>query len=124
MITYTTAIPPPIHQHYSSRMLSTPVFRQDAEYIKRYADWIMSQLKGKYRKFPGTLQKLNQKYQTFMELYERAKTQERESEDKSDITTKDMFYGIELPDQDDRRVFERLRHRKKTSLRYRKNHAL
>lgn len=124
MITYTTTIPPPIHQYFSSRMLSTPVFRQDAEYIKRYADWVMSQLKGKYRKFPGTLHKLNQQYQTFMELYERAKTQERESEEKLYIKTKDMFYGIELPNQDDRRVFERLLHRKKTSLRYRKNNAV
>jgi hypothetical protein len=105
----TKLIPPPISQYFNANILSTPYFRFDADYLLKIAKMIYKKiLSSKYRKFPATIHELKKQYTVFMDLYERAKIQERETEKEEFIKARMLFYRTRLSKQDDRSIFRRL----------------
>jgi hypothetical protein len=120
MITVTSNLPPPISQYFNRYLLSTLMFKHDAEYLKQIGDALEYDINSsKYRKFPSTINKLKMMHQTFMELYERAKTQEGINEKEKGSKTGIFFYRIKLPKPNDRAISERL-----DEKRYRFQHKL
>jgi hypothetical protein len=107
-----THYPPPIIQSFNSDLLSTPMikFRDDADMVLPLAQFLEKKIKSrKHRKFLQTIQRLEKKHQNFMELYERAKTKERDIEKEVFIKAKSVFYRIRLHNQSDESIFRRLR---------------
>lgn len=121
-----SSMPPLIDMKFTPNLLSTPIFRFDAEYLKKINDWLEKKIHShEFRNHPGSIKKLKQKQQQFMELYDCAKIREREAEKEAYIKAKSLFYRTRLPKQDDRAIFDRLVDRIKTSeFMLRKNNAV
>ena len=112
----TTTHFPPLPITFSRDLLSTPIFRFDAEYLRKIGDWLLEKIdSAKFHKFPSTIVKLKKKHQQFMELYERAKIEEGKTEGKKFIKSKSPFYRPRLSDKNEQRAFEKLDYRRKTS---------
>ena len=120
--TYTC---PDIDSFFNRILLSTPMFQPDAEYLRQFADWLERKINSReFRKFPGTLKRLMQQHELLMEMYERAKTQEKQKEGEMSFKTQKLFYRIKLPRKDDRDIFERLVRKRNTSMCCRRNYDI
>lgn len=107
---------PAIKIKFDPNLLSVPTFGYNAEYLYRISAFLQKKIdSSEFSKFPATIEKLKQKQQQFMELYEWAKTQERENETKTHIKTQWIGYRPRLANKNDQRVFERLSDRAGTS---------
>ena len=111
-----TNIIPPIMQTFNPHLLSTPYFKFDAEYLHKIAQYLQKRIQNpKYRKFPTTLKDLEKQHKIFMDLYERAKIQEREIEEERFVKAKMPFYRTRLPKQNDGAIFRRLENKARFS---------
>lgn len=107
---------PPIPIKFDPNLLSTPTFGYSAEDLYRIGDFLQKKIdSAEFRKFPATIEKLKQKKQHFMELYEWAKNQERENKTKTCLKTQWFGYRPRLTNKDDQRIFDRLSDRASTS---------
>ena len=122
MVLYVDELIPQIPMKFSPDLLSSPYPRYDAERLKTIADWIQKNVQGRdFTKNIRTRNKIYFKYLEFLEIYERAKTEEGKVKGKTFIKTNRMFYRPRLSNRDDQAVFERLENRRKTSERDRGN---
>ena len=109
MIITTCILPPEINQRYNRSLLSTPIFRFDADYLLKMANKIYKQIvKGQFKSFSKRKRELILMYNYFMELYGRAKIEEGKNKEKTNGKTSMFFYRTRLPKQDDRTIFNRL----------------
>lgn len=121
----TTLHFPPIPMKFDPNLLSTPIFRYDADYLLKIAQWLEEKiLSPEFRKMPETVGKLIIKHQQIMELYERAKIEEREAKEKTHLKAQAPFYRPKLSNRNNQRLFERLDDRRKTSVFDRKNNTI
>ena len=112
MITVTTSLPAPILQSFNRMLLSTPMFKHDAEYLGQIAEALEMVINSnKFKKFPSTVEKLKKKYEKFMEIYERTKAEERNMQEKTGRKAHVPFYRIELSNPNDRKISDRLDNR-------------
>lgn len=124
MITTISHIPP-MPMKFNPHLLSSPIFKYDAEYLLKIADFLKKKVNSsEFHKFPATIVKLKIQHQQFMELYERAKIKEREVKEKAFVKANAPFYRPRLANKNDQRVFERLDDRRKTSEHDRRNSNL
>lgn len=118
----TTSICPMIPINFDRNLLSIPIFKFDSEYLLEIAQWLENKLLNReFHKYPSTIVKIRQQIKQFMELYERAKDEEREAEGKTFIKAKEAFYRPRLSNRNGQRAFEELDNRRKTSKYDRKN---
>lgn len=120
MITGTTSFPPPIIKSFNRMLLSTHIFKHDAEYLGQIAEALeMAINSNKFKKFPSTVEKLKKKYEKFMEIYERTKVEERNMQEKKGSKAHAPFYRIKLSNPNDRKISDRLDERR---LRFQRKH--
>lgn len=126
MITPTYSITPPIIQYFNRNLLCAPIIVQDSQYIKSFLDILEININSKkFKKFPSTLERLKKEHKKLMELYERAKIEEGNIQEKKKGKTGMPFYRIELSDQNDRKIQEGLkRKRLRNIFKRRKNHEI
>lgn len=119
MNTITTSIlPPSIQQDLDLNLLSKPKWRFDAEYLRKIAQWIEKRIdRAEFKRCVKTRNDIYLKYMQFMELYEQAKTKEKESKEKTSRKISWPFYRPRLPNKNDQRIYQRLNDRRKTSER-------
>src|SRR5580765_5864203 len=87
----TQIAPMPIQ--FNPHLLSLPTWGFSTKNLIKISDFLQKKIdSAKFNKFPATIKKLKQKQQQFMELYERAKTKERETKEKTCIKTNAPFY--------------------------------
>jgi hypothetical protein len=116
-MTITTQCVPPIPMTYNRDLLSTPIPRSDADRIHELSAMLLKRIESdEFKRFPSTLKKLQQQHQQFMELYERAKTEERKVKEKAFVKTYAPFYRPRLNNKNDQRLFERLEDRRRMSV--------
>jgi len=107
---------PLIKVNYNPNLLSTPIFIFNAEYLLKIVQWLEKKLlSNEFHKYPATVVKIRLKIKHFMELYERAKDEERQTKEKTFIKANAPFYRPRLSDRNDQRTFEKLNDRRKTS---------
>jgi hypothetical protein len=119
---------PHIPMKFDRNLLSTPIWRYDAEKIHQLSAMLLKNILGaEFKRFPSTIKKLQQQQQQFMELYERAKTKEREGEEEKTNKTHTPFYRTRLASKADRAIHERLereKHLLDANRKPRKNHEI
>lgn len=107
---------PPMPMKFDPNLLSMPAFGFRAEYLYQISAFLQKKIdSAEFRKFPATIQKLKQKQQQFMELYERAKIKEEQAKTKTRLKTQWLGYRPRLANKNDQRVFDRLNNRAETS---------
>lgn len=116
---------PPMPMKFDPNLLSMPTFGFRAEYLYQISDFLQKKIdSAEFRKFPKTLERLKNKQEHFMELYERAKIKEREAKGKAFIKANAPFYRPRLIKKDDNRLFERLDKRRASSNKNGANNAV
>ena len=125
MIT-TTQMPPLLSMCLNPDLLSMPIFRHDAEELRKIADWLEKKIIcNEFKKHPTKRILLMVKHaKEFMELYERAKIQEREAKEKTFVKANAPFYRPRFANRNDQRLFERLDERRNAFSHLRKNISL
>ena len=125
MITSTTVSCPPVLMGFNPNLLSMPIFGYNSEYLYEISVFIQKKIdSSEFCKFPKTIENLKNKKEYFMELYERAKTQERENKTKTHIKAKRLGYRPRLANRNDQSLFERLSDRAQTSKHDRRNNEI
>jgi hypothetical protein len=116
---------PPMPVKFSKDLLSTPTFGYNAEYLRQIGDFLLRKIHSAgLKKHPTRRILLMVKHKEFMELYERAKTQERENKNKTCLKTQWLGYRPRLAKKNDQRVFDRLSDRAETSKRDRRRNEI
>lgn len=105
--------PPRLQQSFNRFLLTTPmpIFRETSKDLKRILTFIEHRLWKKLGSCPGKQKKCEELKSQFMELYERAKTKEKELEAKTEHHTQRPFYSIGSIGEKDEKVFRRLTYR-------------
>lgn len=112
---------PPIPIKFSKDLLSMPAFGYSADYLYQISAFLQKKIdSAEFRKFPKTLERLKNKQEHFMELYERAKIEEGNNKTKTCRKTQWFGYRPRLANRNDQRLFERLSDRAETSKRDRR----
>lgn len=108
-----TSLPPQVKQFYDSILLSKPTskFYDDSELLWRVYTYIKLKLSKKSKYHPNSEIKYNQLEKEFLELYERAKTKEKDYERETGNQGQKFFYYIIITDRSHSKIFERLRSR-------------
>ena len=113
---------PSMPMKFDPHLLSMPTFGYNAEYLYQISAFLQKKIdSAEFRKFPKTLERLKNKQENFMELYERAKIEERNNKEKTCRKTQWFGYRPRLSNKNDQRVFERLSDRAETSKRDRRH---
>ena len=108
---------PPMPMKFDPNLLSMPTFGFRAEYLYQISDFLQKKIdSAEFRKFPKTLERLKNKQEYFMELYERAKIEEGKAKEKKGLKTAWFGYRPRLANRNDQRLFERLSNRRETSV--------
>ena len=112
---------PSIQFKFNPNILSTPTLLFNIEKLKKIADWLLKTInRNEFRKHPNMIKLLNIKYQQFMDLYERAKIEERNSQEKKYIKAHNLFYRPRFTNRNKQYLFDRLEDRRRISFRDRK----
>jgi len=110
---------------FNPNLLSMPIFGYNSDYLYEISQFILKKMHfGGSKKHPQKMKQLMNKYNLFMELYERAKTQERENKGKTSLKTQWFGYRPRLANRNDQRIFERLNNRTETSKLHRRNNEI
>jgi len=124
MIT-STVCAPDIANLIDPNLLSIPMFRHDAEYILKIANYLLLKIVNrKFRKFPKRVEKLLEDHARLMELYGRAKDKEGQIKDEKGVKTRMPFYRFELPNRVDQSIFKRLERKRADSIHDRQHYAI
>lgn len=124
MITVQNTLPL-IHLKYNKNLLSVPTCVFSSENLIKISDWLLEKIeRDEFKKFPATLVKLKQQHKQFMELYELCKIKEKEAKGKPFIKANSLFYRPRLGNKHDELLFERLEHRRKTSISDRRSNEI
>lgn len=111
---------PQIEMKLNPKLLSTPTWGFDADYLHKIAWWILGKIgRSEFKNMPNTKSDLRFKYHKFMELYDQAKTKEKESKGKATRKSFQIFYRPRFDNESDEYLFRRLDNRRKTSERMR-----
>lgn len=114
MTIYTRFTPFPFS--INPNLLSIAIFRYDADYLLKIAQWLEKKLlSAKFRTRPTRQILLMVKLKEFKELYVRAKDAEREAQGKAFIKANAPFYRPRLRNRNAQRAFEELDNRRKIS---------
>lgn len=113
MITNTEILPPQILSYFNNYLLSTPMAKlyDDSETLLKIYEKIISKLSKKTVKDTVRAEKFNILKLEFMELYERAKTKEKELEEKTGIHCGQPFYRFRETDKRNKGLFNKFRRR-------------
>ena len=107
----STSLPSEIIQHFSRMLLTTPCkMGQDSSTLWEVYIYIKHRLLKRANHDPITKARCKQLEETFLDLYERAKTKEKNKDEASKNKTQVPLYYIECPDKRDETIFERLRY--------------
>lgn len=107
---------PPIPVTFNPHLLSMPSIGFSAEKLHKIAEFLKKKVNSpEFKKFPKTRERLENKQQHFMELYERAKIEEGKAKEKTCLKTQWFGYRPRLANRHDQRLFERLDDRAYTS---------
>lgn len=100
-------------------------FGYKADYLYEISAFLQKKIdSAEFRKFPKTLERLKNKQEHFMELYERAKIEEGNNKTKTCRKTQWLGYRPRLANKNDQRVFDRLSNRSETSRNDRRNNKV
>jgi hypothetical protein len=107
---------------FDPHLLSFPTWGYNAENLRQIGEWLIEKMhRSGLRKYPKTKNKVFLKHLEFMELYERAKIQEKENKEEGFVKTNNVFYRPRFANRYDQYLFERLEDRRKTSILDRRN---
>jgi hypothetical protein len=108
--------PPSIKRTFNPNLLSVPTFGFSSKRLKMIFDYVDNRInKRDLNKFPNTISKLKILCEQFVELYEKAKEKEEDTEAKTPRQTEMLGYRPRLSNKNDQRVFEGLRARVRSS---------
>ena len=123
-----TVIPPIIRQYFSHRLLLTPTpkFRDCCDIFEEMLQTI-DEMWYKLKNNPKRLQRCEALRKKILQLYERAKTKEKEREAEKDHKTQEFGYYVAIPTPMGRDVYQRLRFGSKSGavrFKFRPNYAI
>src|ERR1041385_2951486 len=92
---------------FNPDLLSVPTFGYNADYLYQISVFLQKKIdSAKFRKFSKTLERLKNKQEYFMELYERAKIEEGNNKTKTCCKTKWLGYRPRSANRNDQNLFE------------------
>lgn len=107
---------PSIRIKFDPKLLSTPIYGYDSEYLYRISEFLKNKIKSnEFRQFPDSIERLKQKHQKFLDLYERAKIEEEQAKTKTRRKTQMLGYRPRLANKNDQRIFDGLSDRAQMS---------
>lgn len=116
---------PQLPVRFDPNLLSMPTFGFNAKKLHKISEFLQKKINsGEFKKFPKTRERLENKQQHFMELYERALIEEEKVKEKTCLKTQRFGYRPRLANRNDQRLFERLNNRRETSASDRRNNKV
>ena len=109
-------LPPEIKQIFSYHLLAEAKIGDSLESMIESYIYILNKLNHKVNNDPKRLQKFEEAKKEFLEVYERAKTKEKNLEATATVKTKRPLYFIEGLNKRDENLFKRLRSKRRPIL--------